>query len=78
MKLFLHYLVKYSLQAAIITQIFWLIVLSALTWFKGTAFTWNYITEFYPLDFLILSTVPSVVIATPIALLTAWQTRKSF
>jgi hypothetical protein len=53
-------------------------VLAAITWFKGTAFTWNYITEFYPLDFLILSTVPSVVIATPIALLTAWQTHKSF
>ena len=78
MKLFLHYLVKYSLQAAIITQVFWLIVLASITCFKGTAFTWNYITEFYPLDFLILSTVPSVVIATPIALLTAWQTRKSF
>ena len=78
MKLFLHYLVKYSLQAAIITQIFWLIALSAITWFKGTAIAWNYIIEIYPQTFLILSTIPSVAIATPIALLDTWQTRKSF
>ena len=78
MKLFLHYQVRYSLQAAIITQVFWLIVLSAITCFKGTAIAWNYIIEFGGKEFLILSTVPAVVIALPIALLTAWQTRKAF
>jgi len=78
MKLFLHYQVKYSLQAAIITQIFWLGILSLITCFKGTVFAWNYITEFGASNFIILSTVPAVVVTIPIALLTAWQTRKSF
>ena len=78
MKLFLHYQVKYSLQAAIITQIFWLVVLSAITCVKGAVFAWDYVTEFGALNFIVLSTVPAVVVTIPIALLTAWQTRKAF
>jgi len=78
MKLFLHYQVRYSLQAAIITQVFWLLALSLITCFQGTAIAWNYIIEFGGREFLILSTVPAVVIALPIAALTAWQTRKAF
>ena len=73
MKPFLNYLVKYSLQAALITQAFWLVILIAVAWLMGTEMAWLYVKEIYPQVFLLLSIVAPVTFAIPIAALTAWQ-----
>jgi hypothetical protein len=79
MKLFLNYLVKYSLQAALITQIFWFVAFVVIVYFKGTVIAWHYAMEFYPsASFLILSTLPCVIITLPIAALDAWRDRSPF
>ena len=73
MKSFLNYLVKYSVQAALITQAFWLVILIAITWLMGTEMAWLYVKEIYPQAFLLLSVLAPVTFAVPIAALTAWQ-----
>jgi len=73
MKSFLNYLVKYSLQAALITQAFWLVILIAIAWLMDLNFAWLYVKEIYPQVFLLLSVLAPVVFATPVAALTAWQ-----
>jgi len=73
MKSFLNYLVKYSLQAALITQAFWLVILVAIAWLMDLDFAWLYVKEIYPQVFLLLSVLAPVVFATPVAALTAWQ-----
>tara|TARA_Y100001951_G_scaffold51991_1_gene41090 strand:- start:202 stop:450 length:249 start_codon:yes stop_codon:yes gene_type:complete len=73
MKSFLNYLVKYSLQAALITQAFWLVILIAIAWLMDLNFAWLYVKEIYPQVFLLLSVLAPVVFAAPVAALTAWQ-----
>ena len=73
MKSFLNYLVKYSLQAALITQAFWLVILIAIALLMDLNFAWLYVKEIYPQVFLLLSVLAPVVFATPVAALTAWQ-----
>ena len=73
MKSFLNYLVKYSLQAALITQAFWLVILIAVAWLMGIEWAWLYVKEIYPQVFLLLSILAPVTFAIPIAALTAWQ-----
>jgi len=69
MKLFLSYLLNYTMQAMIIMQLIWLIVLTVFVSFGGLDMTWNYIQAIYPQPFfLALSTVVPFIVAIPVAL----------
>ena len=68
MKLFLSYLLNYTMQAMIIMQLIWLIVLTVFVSFGGLDMTWNYIQAIYPQPFfLALSTVVPFIVAIPVA-----------
>ena len=54
MKLFLSYLLNYTMQAMIIMQLIWLIVLAVFVTFGGLDMTWNYIKAIYPQPFFIV------------------------
>ncbi len=75
MKSFLNYLFNYTMQAMIIMQLIWLIVLTVFVAFGGLDMTWNYIKAIYPQPFfLAFSTVVPFAVAIPVAAATAWQT----
>ena len=68
MKLFNRYLINYTLQAMIIMQLIWLIVLTVFVSLGGLEMTWNYIQAIYPQPFfLALSTVVPFIVAIPVA-----------
>ena len=54
MKLFLSYLLNYTMQAMIIMQLIWLIVLTVFVSLGGLDMTWNYIKAIYPQPFFIV------------------------
>ena len=69
MKIFSRYLFSYTMQAMIIMQLIWLVVLATFIYFGGLGMTWNYITAIYPQPFfLALSTVVPFIVAIPVAL----------
>jgi len=68
MKLFLSYLLNYTMQDMIIMQLSWLIVLTVFVSLGGLDMTWNYIRAIYPQPFfLALSTVVPFMVAIPVA-----------
>ena len=68
MKIFYRYLFSYTMQAMIIMQLIWLVVLATFIYFGGFGMTWNYITAIYPQPFfLTLSTVVPFCVAIPVA-----------
>ena len=68
MKLFLSYLLNYTMQAMIIMQLIWLAVLCLFVWLGGLDMTWNYIKAIYPQPFfLAFSTVIPFIVAIPVA-----------
>jgi len=69
MKSFLNYLVKYSLQAALITQAFWLVILIAVAWLMGIEWAWLYVKEIYPQSYLLLSIIYPVAFGFGVALM---------
>ncbi len=69
MKIFSRYLFSYTMQAMIIMQLIWLIVLTVFVSLGGLDMTWNYIQAIYPQPFfLTLSTVVPFIVAIPVAL----------
>ena len=69
MKIFSRYLFSYTMQAMIIMQLIWLIVLTVFVSLGGLEMTWNYIQAIYPQPFfLALSTVVPFIVAIPVAL----------
>ena len=68
MKTFSRYLLNYTMQAMIIMQLIWLIVLTVFVSLGGLDMTWNYIRAIYPQPFfLALSTVVPFMVAIPVA-----------
>jgi len=68
MKTFSRYLLNYTMQAMIIMQLIWLIVLTVFVSLGGLDMTWNYIQAIYPQPFfLALSTVVPFMVAIPVA-----------
>ena len=66
MKTFYRYLLNYTMQAMIIMQLIWLIVLAVFVTFGGLDMTWNYIKAIYPQPFFIVYSVvaPFIVALT--------------
>ena len=66
MKLFLNQLFNSTMQAMIIMQLIWLVVLAVLVTFGGLDMTWNYIKAIYPQPFFIVYSfvVPFIVALT--------------
>ena len=54
MKLFLNQLFNSTMQAMIIMQLIWLVVLAVFVTFGGLDMTWNYIKAIYPQPFFIV------------------------
>ena len=68
MKLFLNQLFNSTMQAMIIMQLIWLIVLTVFVSFGGLDMTWNYIKAIYPQPFfLAFSTIIPFIVAIPVA-----------
>ena len=68
MKLFLNRLFNSIMQAMIIMQLIWLIVLAVFVTFGGLDMTWNYIKAIYPQPFFIVySFVVPFIVAIPVA-----------
>ena len=68
MKLFLNQLFNSTMQAMIIMQLIWLVVLAVFVTFGGLDMTWNYIKAIYPQPFfLAFSTVIPFIVAIPVA-----------
>ena len=68
MKIFSRYLFSYTMQAMIIMQLIWLIVLTVFVSLGGLEMTWNYIQAIYAQPFfLALSTVVPFIVAIPVA-----------
>ena len=68
MKLFLNRLFNSTMQAMIIMQLIWLIVLAVFVTFGGLDMTWNYIKAIYPQPFfLVFSTIIPFIVAIPVA-----------
>ncbi len=65
MKLFFNRLFNSTMQAMIIMQLIWLIVLAVFVTFGGLDMTWNYIKAIYPQPFFV---VYSVVVPFIVAL----------
>ena len=68
MKIISRYLFSYTMQAMIIMQLIWLIVLTVFVSLGGLEMTWNYIQAIYPQPFfLALSKVVPFIVAIPVA-----------
>ena len=64
MKLFLNHLLNSTMQAMIIMQLIWLIVLTVFVSLAGLDMTWIYIKAFYPQpSFIAFSVVVPFIVA---------------
>ena len=64
MKSFLNHLLNSTMQAMIIMQLIWLIVLTVFVSLAGLDMTWIYIKAFYPQpSFIVFSAVVPFVVA---------------
>ena len=71
MKLFLYNWTHHTLTAMLITQTFLFSLLLFIAFYSGTQSAWEFVQWFYPATWLVLSTIPALAIALPVAFLDA-------